>query len=58
MITLRNVRPEDLEDLLRIENEAFLKKEAATKEAFRRKDSNDSRYVYCCGKEWGNCRVY
>lgn len=34
MITLRNVHSEDLQDLLRIENEAFLKKEAATKEAF------------------------
>ena len=34
MITLRNVRTTDLEQLLQIENEGFSKEEAATKEAF------------------------
>lgn len=34
MITLRNVQPIDLEQLLIIENEGFSKEEAATREAF------------------------
>ncbi|WP_409271680.1 GNAT family N-acetyltransferase [Neobacillus sp. SCS-31] len=34
MISLRNVQPTDLEQLLHIENEGFSKEEAATKDAF------------------------
>ncbi|RDU37212.1 histone acetyltransferase [Neobacillus piezotolerans] len=34
MISLRNVQPTDLEQLLTIENEGFSKEEAATKDAF------------------------
>ncbi|MFC3801195.1 GNAT family N-acetyltransferase [Cohnella sp. GCM10012308] len=37
MLVLRNVRPSDLEHLVRIENEGFSQEEAATKEAFAKR---------------------
>ena len=37
MYTIRNVRPEDLEQLIMIENLCFTEAEAATKEAFERR---------------------